>query len=48
MILSTHGIIGSSVTVASGDADALAFITAAAITNTTQQSAIEDGMMTMM
>ncbi len=40
MILSTHGIIGSSVTVASGDADALAFITAAAITDTTQKSAI--------
>jgi len=40
MILSTHGIIGSSVTVASGDADALAFITAAAITDTTQISAI--------
>jgi len=40
MILSTHGIIGSSVTVASGDADALAFITAAGITDTTQKSAI--------
>ena len=38
MILSTHGIIGSSA--ASGDADALAFITAAAITDTTQKSAI--------
>ena len=40
MILSTHGIIGSSVTVASGDADALAFFTAAGITDTTQKSAI--------
>jgi len=40
MILSTHGIIGSSVTVASGDADALAFFTAATITDTTQKSAI--------
>ena len=40
MILSTHGIIGSSVTVASGDADALAFFTAAGITDTTQKSAV--------
>jgi hypothetical protein len=40
MILSTHGIIGSSVTVASSDSDALAFITAAAITDTTQKNAI--------
>ena len=40
MILSTHGIIGSSVTVASGDADALAFFTAAGITDTTQISAV--------
>ena len=40
MILSTHGIVGSSVTVASGDADALAFFTAAGITDTTQKSAV--------
>ena len=40
MILSTHGIIGSSVTVASGDADALAFFTAAGITDTTQKTAV--------
>jgi hypothetical protein len=40
MILSTHGIIGSSVTVASGDADALAFFTAAGITDTNQKSAV--------
>jgi len=38
MILSTHGIIGSSA--ASVDADALAFITAAAITDTTQKTAV--------
>jgi hypothetical protein len=40
MIFSTHGIIGSSVNVASGDADALAFFTAAGITDTTQKSAV--------
>ena len=40
MILSTHGIIGSSVTVASGDADALAFFTAAGITDNTQKTAV--------
>lgn len=42
MILSTHGIIGSSVTVASGDADALAFFTAAGITDTTQKTAVNN------
>ena len=37
MILSTHGIVNSG---ASVDADALAFITAAAITDTTQKTAV--------
>jgi hypothetical protein len=40
MIISTHGIIGSSIV--SVDADAQAFITAANITDTTQQNAIKN------
>jgi hypothetical protein len=40
MILANHGIISSSGGVLDADADALAFITAASITDTTQQTAI--------